>query len=59
MCKQVTHGYDLGVRDFWQTQLEALFDIKVIDTDAPSHSKRTPQSALECTRAIDQCVLVQ
>ena len=27
---------DLGVRSVWQSQAEALFDFKVIDTDAPS-----------------------
>ena len=28
---------DLGVRGVWQPQTQALFDIRVIDTDAPSH----------------------
>ena len=27
--------------------MEALFDIKVIDTDAPSHLHRTPESILD------------
>ena len=27
---------DLGIRGVWQPQAEALFDFKVIDTDAPS-----------------------
>ena len=38
---------DLGVRGVWQPQAEALFDFKVIDTDAPSYSNRTPESVLE------------
>ena len=28
---------DLGIRGVWTPQVEALFDIKVFDTDAPSH----------------------
>ena len=28
---------DLGIRGVWQRQLEALFNIRVIDTDAPSY----------------------
>ena len=28
---------DLGIRGVWQLQVEALFDVRVIDTDAPSH----------------------
>ena len=37
---------DLGVRGVWQPQAEALFDFKVIDTDAPSNSNRSPESVL-------------
>ena len=28
---------DLGIRGVWQPQVEALLDIRVIDTDAPSY----------------------
>ena len=28
---------DLGIRGVWLPQVEALFDIKVIDADAPSY----------------------
>ena len=35
---------DLGIQGIWTPQVEALFDIKVIDTDAPSHLHRTPES---------------
>ena len=28
---------DLGIRGVWQPQVEALFDVRVIDTDAPPH----------------------
>ena len=37
----------LGIRGAWQPQVEALFDIKVIDTDAPSHRNCSPESVLE------------
>ena len=30
---------DLGIRGVWQPQVEALFDIHVIDTDAPSRGE--------------------
>ena len=38
---------DLGIRGVWTPQVEALFDIKAIDTDAPSHLHRTPESILD------------
>ena len=38
---------DLGVCGIWQPQVEALFDFKVIDTDAPSYSNHTPESVFE------------
>ena len=41
---------DLGIRGVWTPQVEALFDIKVIDTDAPSHLHRTPESILDTAR---------
>ena len=31
---------DLGIRGVWQCQVEALFDIRVIDTDTPSYRRR-------------------
>ena len=37
---------DLGIRDLWHPQLEALFDIRVIDTDAPSYRRRSAVSVL-------------
>ena len=33
---------DLGIRGVWQPQVEALFDVRVIDTDTPSHCHRAP-----------------
>ena len=40
---------DLGIRGVWTPpmQVEALFDIKVIDTNAPSHLYRTPEQSLD------------
>ena len=37
----------LGIRGVWQPQVEALFDIRVIDTDAPSYRRRSPVSILD------------
>ena len=41
---------DLGVRGVWQTQVTALFDVRVIDTDAKSYVGCTPQSVLKKPR---------
>jgi hypothetical protein len=38
---------DLGVRGVWQPQSVALFDIRVIDTDAQSYATRTIPSLLQ------------
>ena len=38
---------DLRIRGVWQPQVEALFDIRVIDTDAPSYRQRSPVSILD------------
>ena len=37
---------DLAVRGVWQPQCDALFDIRVVDTDAPSYRSRAPQDIL-------------
>ena len=37
---------DLCVRGVWQPQCDALFDIRVVDTDAPSYSRQSPRSVL-------------
>ena len=37
---------DLRVRGVWQPQAEALFDIRVVDTDAQSHVNCTVDSVL-------------
>ena len=37
---------DLGVRGMWQPQTEALIDVHVVDTDAPSHAHHTVSAVL-------------
>ena len=37
---------DLRIREIWQSQTVALFDIRVIDTDAPSYLHRDVASIL-------------
>ena len=37
---------DLRVRGVWQPQVDALFDVRVVDTDVPSYQGRTPQAVL-------------
>ena len=38
---------DLGIRGIWQLQTEALFDIRVVDTDASSYVKHTVEVVLQ------------
>ena len=37
---------ELGVRGVWSPQTEALFDIRIIDTDTSSYKHRTPEAVL-------------
>ena len=37
---------DLAVRGVWEAQREALFDIRIVDTDAPSYVSRSVMSVL-------------
>ena len=37
---------DLGVRGVWQPQTEALFDIRVVDTDTQSYTERSVEAVL-------------
>ena len=37
---------NLGIRGVWLPQVEALFDIRVINTDAPFYQWRSPVSIL-------------
>ena len=38
---------DLGICGVWQPRVEALFDIRVVDADAPSYGWRTPAAVLD------------
>ena len=38
---------DLAVRRLWQPQTEALFDVRVIDTDAESHRRRSVDQVIQ------------
>ena len=40
------YSADLGVRGIWQPQTEALFNIQVVNTDAPSYVKCTVDTVL-------------
>ena len=40
-----------GVRGVWQPQAQALFDVCVIDTDAPSHVQRSVAAVLSSAEA--------
>ena len=50
MCENEGDGVvliaDLGVRGVWQPQVEALFDVRVTDTDAPSYVAKSVSSVL-------------
>ena len=37
---------DIAIRGVWQRQATALFDVRVIDTDAKSYLRQSPQSVL-------------
>ena len=37
---------DLAVHGVWQPQCDDLFDIRVVDNDAPSYHSRTPPDVL-------------
>ena len=38
---------DISARGVWQPQVTALFDIRVIDSDAPSYLDRSPEAVLK------------
>ena len=37
---------DLGVCGVWEPRVDAIFDVHVVDTDAPSYCSRSPQAVL-------------
>ena len=38
---------DLAIRGVWMPQVEALFDVRIIDTDAQSYSKHSPREVIK------------
>ena len=46
---------DLQVRGVWQPQVDVLFDVRVVDTDAPSYHGRSPQAVLGSAEAEKKC----
>jgi len=42
---------DLCVRGAWEPQTKALFDIRVVDTDAQSYCVRTPHDVLSTAKS--------
>jgi hypothetical protein len=38
---------NLSVRGVWQPQVPALFDIRVVDSDAPSYLNKSPEGVLK------------
>ena len=46
---------NLCVHGVWEPQTEALFDIRVIDTDARSYLARTPQDVLHTAEGEKKC----
>ena len=45
---QSTEGLvaDLAVRGVWQQQCTTMFDVRIVDTDAPSYSNKPPLNVL-------------
>ena len=42
---------DLWVRDVWQSQVYFLFDVCVVNTDAPTYCNCSPQIVLRSAKA--------
>jgi len=50
---------DLCVRGVWEPQTEALFDIRVVDTDARSYRACSPRDVLSSAEGEKKCKYVQ
>ena len=50
---------DLCVRGVWEPQTEALFDIRVVDTDARSYHARSPRDVLDSVEVEKKCKYLQ
>jgi len=38
---------DLRVRGVWEPQVDTIFDVRIVDTDALSYSSHTPQAVIQ------------
>ena len=45
--KSETLVADLRVRGVWQHQVDAIFDLWVVDMNSPSYISKSPQTALQ------------
>ena len=45
---------DLSISGVWQPQTVALFDVRVTDTDAPSHSQRVVSAILSSAEEVNK-----
>ena len=50
---------DLCVRGFWEPQTEALFDIRVVDTDAWSYRAHSPYDVSGLAEVQKKCKYLQ
>jgi len=41
---------DLRARGVWQPQVNAVFDVRVVDTDAPSYRFQSPEAVLHSAK---------
>ena len=46
---------DIGIRGAWQPQAMALFDVRVLDSDAPSYLRTSPDQVLRTAEKEKKC----
>ena len=46
-CDSDTLIADVRIREVWQPQGDAIFDVRVVDTDAPSYRSCSPHAVLQ------------
>ena len=51
-CNETLVG-DLRIRGIWQPQADAVFDVRVVDMDAPSYRLRLPETVL-CSAEVQE-----
>ena len=51
--------FDLGIRGVWKPQVVALFDVCILDTEAPSHCHRAPNAILESSSKEEKRMYMQ